>query len=131
MVLLYLFGQKKNKEKKRKEKIRGQFCENRRTKWTGFIRGQTGFIRCRTGFIRGRTGFISRVDEASPTADEASPPTDEASPMGPYIFFLHICLFLRCVLFVSSWSFTIRISVKKTLFLGTYVDLLNYPFKAP
>ena len=72
------------------KKTGGQFCENSRIKWTGFIRGQTGFIRRWTGFIR-------RADEASPPADEASPPMDEASPIGPYFFFFSL---LKCLLFV-------------------------------
>ena len=54
------------------KKIRGQFYENIRTKWTAFICWRTGLIRRWTGFIR--------------RADEAKLPTDEASPIGPYIF---------------------------------------------
>ena len=66
MVLFYLLGMKKTRRNKQLKKNKGQFCENKKTKWTSFI--------CR------RTGFIRRPDEASPPADEASPPADEASP---------------------------------------------------
>ena len=109
------------KGEKKIKKNKGPILWKYRIKCTGFIRRQTGFIRQRTGFIR-------QVDEASPPADEASPPTNEAISMCPFIFFL-FCSFLKCFYFVCSESFTLRISIKKTLFLRTYVDLLNYPFK--
>ena len=67
------------RRKQQLKNTRGTFCENLRTKSTGFIRRQTGFIHQRTGFIR-------RAEKAIPPVDEASPPTDEASPIGPYIF---------------------------------------------
>ena len=73
---------------------RGQFCENMRTKWTGFIPQRTGFTRRQTCFIR-------RANEVSPPADETSPPTDEASPIGPCIFFFLFFSFLLNV-FLSA-----------------------------
>ena len=94
-------------------KIRGQFCENIRTKWTGFICRRTGFIRLRTGFI-GR-------------ADEASLSTHEASPIVPK-FFLLIFLFSQMFSFCLQQVFYHQNQLQKQLFLRTYVDLLNYPF---
>ena len=98
--------------KKQGEIKRGLICENLRTKWTGFICKQTGFIRRRTGFIR-------RTDEASPK---------EASPIGPYIYFFFFS-FLKCFLFCLQREFYHQNQRYKPLFLRTYVDLLNYPFK--
>ena len=66
-------------------------------------------------------------DEASPLADEASPPSDEASPIGPYICF-YFFLFSN-VFFLSSAGVLPSESAFKTVFLKTFVDLLNYPFK--
>ena len=66
------------------------------------------------------------MDEASPPADEASPPTDEVNPIGPCIFFL---LFSQMFSFCLQREFYHHNQRLKTLFLRTYVDLLNYPFK--
>ena len=110
------------------KKTRGQFCEHIRTKWTGFIRRWAGFIRRRTSFIRRRTSFIRRPDEASPPEDEASPPQ-----MKPVLlvlilfsfFFLFSNVFFCCL----QQEFYHQNQRLKSLFLRTYVDLLNYPFR--
>ena len=121
MLVFYFTGHEETRRTKKNKKNRGKFCENIRTKWTGFICRRTGFIGQWTGFIRG-------VDEASPQADEVSKPTDETSSISLIFFFL-FSSFLKCFLVVCSWSFTIRISVKKMLFLRTDIHVLNYPIK--
>ena len=68
----------------------------------------------------------SPLDEASLPADEASPPTDEVNPIGPCIFFL---LSSQMFSFYLQREFYHHNQRLKTLFLRTYVDLLNYPFK--
>ena len=56
MVLLSLFGHENTRRKKQIKKSRGQFSENIRTKWTGFI-----ILNCwQTGLICRRTGLICR-----------------------------------------------------------------------
>ena len=73
-------------------KLRATFCENIRTKWTGYIRRRTGFIRLRSGFIR--------------CAGEASPLAEEASPIGPYIIFFHFSpLFSQLCLYCLQQEF--------------------------
>ena len=53
-------------------------------------------------------------------------PTKAASPIGPYIF--SIFLFLK-VFFLSAMGVLPSESALKPIFLRTYVDLVNYPFK--
>ena len=58
-----------------------KFCENIRTKWTGFIRRQTCFIS---------------------KADETIPPANEASSIGPYTCFLFFSIFSNVVFMYAA-----------------------------
>ena len=56
------------------------------------------------------------------------PPADWLNPPG-YLVLIYIkIVLLKCLLFVRRENITIRISVKKSFFVISYVDLLNYPF---
>ena len=101
----------------------------RRNRYNDILTKRTGYIRQQTGFIRRRTGFIRRVDKASLPADGASPPTDEDSPIGPCIFFLFSLLFFQMFSVLSAAEVLPSKSALKLLFLRTYADLLNYPYK--
>ena len=59
--------------------------------------------------------------------DDASPPMDEARPIGPFIC-SYFSLFSN-VSFLSAAGVLPLESSFKTLFLRTYVDLLNYPLE--
>ena len=100
IVLFYLLGMKKRRNKEFKKKLGANLWKYR----------------------------AGRADEASSPMDEASSPTDEASPIGPYIFSLFFLFFN--VFFLSAAGVSPSESALKTTFLRTYVDLLNYPFKS-
>ena len=54
-------------------------------------------------------------------------PAVEANPIGPFIFVLFFS-FLKCFPFSAAGVLPSE-SALEPLFLRTYVDLLNYPFK--
>ena len=60
MVLFSLFKHENTRRNGQIKKIMGNFSENIRTKWTGFIRQRTGLIRQRTGLIRARIKPVRR-----------------------------------------------------------------------
>ena len=76
----------KTRTNKQFKKTRSQFCENMRTRWTGFIRWRTVFIRW--------------ADEDSPSANEAS-----RQPMKPVLLIL---IFFPFFLFYQMFSFCLQ-----------------------
>ena len=75
-------------------------------------------------------GFPYSIGGLSQSANGLSQSARTWSQLIWSLYFFVFLYFLKCLLFVSKNSFTIRISVKELLILRSYVDFLNYPFKS-
>ena len=109
------------------KKIMGNFSENIRTNWTGFIRQQTGLICQRTGLIRRRIRPVRwRI---KPVRWRIKPIRQRIKPTHLVLIFFLIILFSQQFVFCQQRELYHQNQLSKLLFLRPYVDLLNYPFK--
>ena len=98
------------------KKIIGNSSENIGTNWTGFIRQQTGLIRQWTNLFRVRIKPVRR---------QIRPVRQQIKPVHLLLLFFFSQMFAFC----QQGELYYQNQRAKLLFMRSYFDLLNYPFK--
>ena len=122
MVLFSLVKHEKTSRNGQIRKIIGNFSENIRTNWTGFIRQWTGLILQRTGLIRRRIIPVRRRIKL--VRRRIKPVCQQIKPV--HLVLIFVLIFLFSQLFAHCQQRELYHHNQRSK-LRSYVDLLNYP----